>query len=178
MSDVFYLRPIDPPATPEALQQMAQHAGGCFKLHRVDWKQSFLSDDGQRMLCWYRAPDAESARLALKELGSNMNAVWAGTVIGERESPRHGASERTVVAESVFESPRSGQELAAALSRLEDERTTLVRSFFSSRGTRLVCVCSTSSTDAVKASQRALEGVGLSAEAVWSCLALTPDLPA
>ena len=89
MSDVFYLRPIDPPISPGDVHRMAQHAGGCFDLHRVDWKQSFLAADGGRMLCWYVAPDAESARLALRQLGSNMNAVWPGRVIGEGAEPSY-----------------------------------------------------------------------------------------
>lgn len=98
MSDVFYLRPVAPPITPADVQGMAQHAGGCFDLHGVTWEHSFLSADGGRMLCWYRAPDAESARLALRELGSNMNAVRAGTVTGEgpRSAPLAAAN---VVAE-------------------------------------------------------------------------------
>src|SRR5690606_20963595 len=83
VSDVFYLRPIAPPVTPGAVLDLAAEAGGCFDLHRVVWTLSFLASDGGRMLCWYRAPDAESARLALKELGSDLNAVWSGRVIGK-----------------------------------------------------------------------------------------------
>jgi hypothetical protein len=86
MTDVFYLRPMDPPVKPEDLQGMVEYAAGCFNLHHVDWKHSFLSTDGRRMLCWYRAPDAESARLALRELGSNLHAVWAGKVSGDIDS--------------------------------------------------------------------------------------------
>ena len=35
---------------------------GCFQLHRVRLLRSYLSNDGLRMLCLYRAPDAESER--------------------------------------------------------------------------------------------------------------------
>jgi hypothetical protein len=79
---------MDPPVKPEDLTGMIQFATGCFDLHHVDWKHRFLSADGRRMLCWYQAPDAESARLALRELGSNLHAVWTGKVTGEgAESP-------------------------------------------------------------------------------------------
>lgn len=83
MSDVFYLRPISPPATGDQVLAMAASAGGCFQLHRVDWLHSFLAQSGDRMLCWYRAPDAESARLALRDLGSDMSAVWSGRALAE-----------------------------------------------------------------------------------------------
>ena len=86
MSDVFYLRPISPPATGEQVLAMAASAGGCFELHRVDWLHSFLARTGDRMLCWYRAPDAESARLALRDLGSDMSAVWRGQALAETDS--------------------------------------------------------------------------------------------
>src|SRR5690606_28898722 len=81
MSDVFYLRSIDPPITPEDVVLTAD-AGGCFDMHRVTWKQSFLSADGARMLCWYEAPDTESARIALRQLQANLEGVWPGTVAG------------------------------------------------------------------------------------------------
>ena len=80
MSDVFYLRPLSPPATAAQVVEAASQAGGCFDLYRVEWLRSFLSADGDRMLCWYRSPDAESARSALRDLGSDLNAIWAGEV--------------------------------------------------------------------------------------------------
>lgn len=78
MTDVFYLRSVSPPARLEDLPAMAAQAQGCFGLHRVDWRMSFLSLDGSEMLCWYRAPDAESARIALRQLGADMEGVWPG----------------------------------------------------------------------------------------------------
>ena len=81
MSDVFYLRPLEPPITRESVDDMAQHAGGCFDLHRVEWHHSFLATGGDRMLCWYRAPDTESVRAALRQLEADLGGVWAGQVL-------------------------------------------------------------------------------------------------
>jgi len=64
---------------PAKVHEMATHAGGCFNIHRVDWLRSFLSSDGGRMLCWYRAPDAESVRNAMRQLGGDLSKVWVGT---------------------------------------------------------------------------------------------------
>ena len=77
MSDVFYLRDLEPAVTKSDVSEMAISAGGCFNLHRVDWHRSLLAMDGSRMLCWYQAPDSESVRNALRQLGSDMNKVWS-----------------------------------------------------------------------------------------------------
>src|SRR5690606_41905112 len=74
MSDVFYLRSIDPPITPEDVVLTAE-AGGCSDLHRVSWKHSFLSADGGPMLCWYIAPDTEPAPVALRPAKAALNGV-------------------------------------------------------------------------------------------------------
>jgi hypothetical protein len=87
VSNVFYVRPTEPPVTADAVREMAQSAGGCFNLYRVDWIASLLAVDATRMLCWYRAPDAESARQALSQLGSDLNAVWPGEILEERSDP-------------------------------------------------------------------------------------------
>src|SRR5690606_23090864 len=79
---VIYLRPMDPPVTAEDVLRSIDYVDGCFNLHRVDWVHSFLSADGGRLMCWYQAPDAESARLALRDIGSDMSAVWPCRLLG------------------------------------------------------------------------------------------------
>ena len=32
------------------------------------------------MLCWYQAPDAESARIALRDMGADTSLVWSGSI--------------------------------------------------------------------------------------------------
>lgn len=175
MSDVFYLRPIEPPVTPQDVQAMAQHAGGCFDLHRVDWKQSFLAADGGRMLCWYEAPDAESARLALRQLGSDMNCVWAGTVVGdvpEAEAFRSAA----VAAEIALDAPLADDERERRMSRLRQRGVMPVCGFVSARGTKLVYLFAASGlqSDGAGGVEAALEDAGLRAERVWACVPVTP----
>src|SRR5262245_63661379 len=104
MSDVFYLRPITPPTNPAGVIEMSKHAGGCFGLHRVDWVRSFLSSDGARMLCWYRAPDAESVRIALRQLGADVSKAFAGsaTAMIDDDTAKDDSVPR-VAAEYVFD---------------------------------------------------------------------------
>jgi len=121
MSDVFYLRSIAPPITPADVNEMARHAGGCFNLHKVDWIRSFLATDGGRMLCWYRAPDTESVRVALRQLGSDMSGVWTGTVrmgISQDDLPVEAASR--VAVEFVFVDALKRDALESARNRIDE----------------------------------------------------------
>lgn len=178
MSDVFYLRPIDPPIGPADVDRMAQHAGSCFNLHRVDWVQSYLAADGGRMLCWYRAPDAESVRIALRQLGSDMNAVWAGTVGRDGAAAADYSLDECVVVEiSLDEPPKSKRlnELRDAISdALRNAGLGLAQSFTSTNGTRLVCIVRAKNDASVKS---AIIEAGLAPSSVWRCAALTPKLP-
>jgi hypothetical protein len=170
MTDVFYLRPMDPPVQVGDLPGMVEFAAGCFDLHHVDWKHSFLSADGRRMLCWYQAPDAESARLALRELGSNLHAVWTGKVTGEgAESPS--ISTANLLAELIVTAPLSADDVAARVAALEREGVTVVRGILSSRGTQWLGLLKAHDEQAARS---ALQRAGLSAELVWSCTPVTP----
>lgn len=174
MTDVFYLRPMDPPLKPDDLPVMIQYAAGCFNLHHVDWKHSFLSDDGRRMLCWYQAPDAESARLALRELGSNLHGVWAGNVSGEgADAPS--VSTANLLAEVSFTDPLSSDDVASRVAALEHEGVTVVRGIFSRRGTQWLGLLNAQDEQAARS---ALERAGLSTERVWSGTAVTPKAQA
>lgn len=115
MSDVFYVRPTEPPVTPGAVRELARSAGGCFNLYRVEWIASLLAVDATRLLCWYRAPDAESARQALSQLGSDLNAVWPGELL-DKTDPIAQLEEVRSVAEHMLDpakGPTAGELLAA-----------------------------------------------------------------
>jgi hypothetical protein len=177
MSDVFYLRTIDPPVTPTDVDAMSRYAEGCFDLHRVEWLASFLATDGGRMLCWYRAPDAESARLALRKLGSDMAGVWPGKVIGDNAAGPP-LTDAGMLAEFSLEKAQSADALTA---RMGDAATvgghgvTFVRGFVSTSGTRMACVFQSQSMAQLKS---ALEGVELPADTIWDCIPLSPKMVA
>ncbi|HEX7081596.1 MAG TPA: hypothetical protein VF329_11330 [Gammaproteobacteria bacterium] len=169
MSDVFYLRSIDPPITPEDVVLTAE-AGGCFDLHRVTWKQSFLSADGGRMLCWYEAPDAESARIALRQLKADLEGVWPGTVTGGNGAGTPALSDANFVAELRLPDEQA-RSLDGVATALEQEDAALVRGFVSIREPRAVCIVRAPSDGAVRA---ALARTDAQPDAVWAC---TPILP-
>lgn len=154
---------------------MAQEAGGCFKLHRVNWLKSYLSADGDRMLCWYQAPDAESVRIALRQLGSDMDAVWSGTTTGPGTTPAISSSldEVNVLVELRLQEPSGGQDAGDLISQqaFPDADIALISCLRSTDGQRLVCLFTATDENTVK---QALEEISLSAETLWACKALTP----
>ena len=171
MSDVFYLRPISPPATGEQVLAMAASAGGCFELHRVDWLHSFLARTGDRMLCWYRAPDAESARLALRDLGSDMSAVWSGQALAETDSID--IDRVNLLTETVSDEPFS---LESASGKLEHLMPTaeLLGGFLSLDGRRMIGLSRSQDPESTSRNYNVADaGISVSS---WPCEVLTPDL--
>lgn len=173
MSDIFYLRPIDPPMTPEVVLDSVKYAGGCFDLHRVDWMHSFLAVDGRRMLCWYRAPDAESARIALRELEADMSAVWPGRVVGGVEPDDERVSEIGLLAEMALDgaSPRNDDELLGTLERAVSGSAELAFGFIANRADRAVFLLRGASAETVRA---ALGDAGFADASAWDCAVVTP----
>jgi hypothetical protein len=161
MSDVFYLRRMDPAVTEDDVQAMAVDAGGCLDMHRVQWEQSFLAHDGERMLCWYRAPDAESARIALQQLGSDMNTVWAGTVHDAPGPDAPTLADANVLVERSWDEPVTMEEIQAIEDAgawcLETHKVKFVRTFFSTDRTRMVCLYQAPDAESVRLAQRQAE---------------------
>ena len=60
---------------PAALRQHDQ-ARVCLALHRVQWLTTLKRPDSDRVLCHFRAPDAESVRIALRHLQIDINSLW------------------------------------------------------------------------------------------------------
>lgn len=170
LSDVFYLRPMDPPVTPAGTLEMGRQAGGCFGLHRVEWLHSFLAVDGRRMLCWYRAPDAESARIALRELGAELCGVWPGRVLGGVR-PRDPALEKvSVLAElSTAGRPADFEGLLERVGRDTEGLASIACAFLSNRGDRLVCLFSGGTTETIGPAL-ARDGTARA----WPCHVITP----
>ena len=88
--NVLVERSFSAPERFERLQAIVEAKAWCLEQHRVEWARSFLSGDGQRMLCLYRAPDVESVRLAQRDAGLPVDALWGFERIGPEamaESP-------------------------------------------------------------------------------------------
>lgn len=76
-ANVLVSRRFEQPAVLAEVQAIEDAGSGCLDAHRVRFVRTFFSNDHRRMICLYRAPDAESVRMAQREAGMPVERVWA-----------------------------------------------------------------------------------------------------
>lgn len=74
-------RRFDEPTTLDAIQAIEDAGARCLEMRDVEFVFTLFSGDRRRMLCFYRAPDAESVRQAQHEAGMPVEAVWGLDII-------------------------------------------------------------------------------------------------
>ena len=158
MSDVFLQRSFPAPRDTAELAGMVEDSLGCFGLHRVTWEESFLSADRKELFCHFSAPDAESVRIALRQLEADMRVHWSGTVhdaAGVSEDEILGAN---VLVHRYFEDPVELAELQsvedANVHCLEAHRVRFMRTFFSSDRRHMACLYEAPDAESVRIAQR------------------------
>jgi Nickel responsive protein SCO4226-like len=63
--------------TLEVLQAKEDAAAWCLEQHQVTFLRTFFSEDRKRMICLYRAPDAESVRRAQRQADMPVERAWS-----------------------------------------------------------------------------------------------------
>ena len=81
-ANVLVERSFDTPVTLESIQEIEDAASGCLSAHHVQFVRTFFSRDRKRMICLYRAPDAESVRVAQRQADMPVDRVWAFRRVG------------------------------------------------------------------------------------------------
>jgi hypothetical protein len=76
-ANVLVERSFQRPTSLDEIQALEDAGAGCLQTHRVRFARTFASLDGQRMLCLYQAPDAESVRLAQRQAGVPLDRAWS-----------------------------------------------------------------------------------------------------
>lgn len=177
MSDVFLERQFADPLTDDDLVSMARGSSACFDLHRVDWQESFLSSDHTRLLCHYRAPDAESVRTALRSLDADMRIHWPGTV---HEAPDRTPEEilgANVMVHRTFDDPVTLEYLQAIedenIGCLETHRVHFMRTFFSTDRRRMACLYTAPDAESVRIAQRQAT---MPFDSIWAFRRVSPDM--
>lgn len=169
MTDVFVVRAFEPPLTDASFEAMARDGADCLDLHRVRWRQSLMSSDGRRLVCWFEAPDAESTRLALRKAGSPEAAPWPGTIHDSPAPEAPAVEAANVVVERSFEAPVTLEEIQAiedaGAGCLSARNVVFVRTFFSRDRRRMLCLYRAPDAEAVRDAQRM---AGMPVDAVWS----------
>ena len=57
----------------------------CFEIYDVHFVESFLSEQRNRLICHFEAPDAESVRQALRGAGLDVDNIWTAKVTRRRQ---------------------------------------------------------------------------------------------
>jgi hypothetical protein len=74
--DVFVLRRLAAEGEREQERPDSEPLESCLLLHGIVRQRSYLAVDGKRMLYHFRAPDAESLRMALRGARIEYDEVW------------------------------------------------------------------------------------------------------
>ena len=175
MSHVFLQRSFPEPVSIRMLHAMAADSLGCFGMHRVDWQESFLSADGHDLLCHFTAPDAESVRIALRQLDADMRVHWPGSVHdapGVSQQDIHGAN---VVVLRSFDAPVELADLQALedanIHCLDAHRVRFLRTFCALDRRRMACLYAAPDAESVRIAQRQAT---MPLDSVWACQRLAP----
>lgn len=78
-ANVLVARRFEAPTSVETVQALEDRYIECLERLRVRFLRTYLSTDRRRMICLYRAPDADSVRRAQRESGMPVESVWAFT---------------------------------------------------------------------------------------------------
>ena len=169
-TNVFLERTFDEPLTREAVLSGARESAWCFDLHRVRWHSSFLGRDGRAMICWFSAPDMESARLALRHPDIDLSRFWAGTV-----HPAPTPAAPSVVVERSFPAPVQFEDVAAQARAsawcLQTHGVTHTHSFLSLDRKRMLCFYQAPDAEAVRQAQRE---AAMPVDTLWPGSPITP----
>jgi hypothetical protein len=137
----------------------------CLDLHGIHRERSYLARDGRRTLCHFRAPDAESLRIALRVAGVDYDALWTGAV-----SNIPGATRLELVIEKAVERALGENELRALRASTARQLLELgaepAQVLLSRCRKRVLWLCRVITPEAVKAAESQLADRGYE---VWAC---------
>jgi len=168
--DVFVQRSLGAMETYDRERPDSPRLEPCLDLHGIVRERSYLARDGSRILCHFRAPDAESLRMALRGAGVNYDALWTGVV---RDIP--GAADFVLVLERAFDFPVSQEHERRCRTRTTRRLLELgvepARVLLSRCRKHLRWLCRAATPDAARAAEIELAGHGLKG---WCCEPVSP----
>jgi len=159
MTEVLIERHPETPLSAADAADIIESGNDCRAIHRLAWNGSFLSSDGQQMICHLTSPDVESVRIALRKASKPMPAdVWACSVHDSAGLTREELARANVLASFRFQGPAEPEELEAILGFgsicLSNQRARVLRSFIGSDRRRVICLCSAADAESVRIALR------------------------
>jgi hypothetical protein len=73
------------PVRYEDIKALGEATAWCLETYNVKYSHTFFSLDRKRMLCFYRAPDAEAVRNVQREAGAPVSKIWTGLPIAPKQ---------------------------------------------------------------------------------------------
>jgi hypothetical protein len=76
-ANVLVERSWPDPVTLDEIQAKEDRGAWCLETHGVKFVRTYFSLDRRRMMCLYSAADAESVRIAQRQAGMPVDAIWS-----------------------------------------------------------------------------------------------------
>lgn len=175
MTDCFLERDFDPPIDKATVLAMALDSFGCFSIHQVEWCMSMLANDGGRMVCWFRSPDLESSRIAMRQSGVDCRLLWRGSVHDKPGLDDEQLAAANVLVERSFDAAVTLDQIQAiedaGIDCLETRNVQFVRTFFSADQRRMICLYRAPDAESVREAQR---HAGVPFDAAWTFRGIGP----
>jgi hypothetical protein len=164
-------RTFDPPLQVAVFHERVRSSGWCFDQHRLQWHGSFLSLDARTLICTFSAPDAESARTALRQAGADIARLWTSSVhVADPPVNANVLVERSLPEPATFEQLQAREDERRWC--LDQHRVRWSRSYLSTDGRRMLCLYEAPDAESVRVAQRE---AGLPVERLWAFGRLGPD---
>jgi hypothetical protein len=175
MAEIFLERSYDTPVCASDVLAMAKKAGGCYDLHRIEWQGSLLAPGGRKLLCRFRAPDAESVRIALRDLRAGFGRLWTGSVHDAPGFTEAQQRKANVLIERTFDPPVTEEEIRKAETDgwcAKAHRVTFMRTYVSDDRRRMICLYQAPDAESVRLAQRLMT---MPVDAIWAFTPIGPE---
>ena len=169
MADVFVEWTVETRLHESDIQSLMHDSNGCREFHKVQFRESLLDDAGKHLFCHFRAPDAESVRMALRCVGADIDVLWSG-IIHDRPEP---AIPNVVVECKLSHSilTDTDEALDAIASNWADlYGFKLTRAIVSRDGMRIICLCKAPDAESISLAQNQND---VHATSIWPCRRFT-----
>lgn len=158
MTDAILERNFDPPMTTAGFLEDVARSATCFEIHRVDWQNSMLANDGSKTICWFRGLDMESMRIAMRKEQMDMRLLWSGSIHDAPGADESDFASANVVVERSFDESVRLEDIQAiedaGAGCLEMRNVKFVRTFFSNDRKRMICLYKAPDAESVRQAQR------------------------
>ena len=172
MTDVFVEWTVEMRLRKPDMEELMRDSIECRNLHKVQFRESLLDDEGRRLICHFRAPDAESVRMALRCVGANIDFLWSGTIHeGPEQEVANVVVERKMSRSILTDTIKAIDGIASEWTDLYGFRLT--RTIVSHDGTRLFCLYKAPDAESISLAQSQNDSLSTT---IWPCRRFTSQV--